>query len=109
MFGSAEASSSRKADERGTIGTLQGGRGLAALGVVLHHAGLAAGAFAGPFLGQSLLNLGYLGVDFFFVLSGFIIYHSTADRGRSLGQYSVARFRRVYLPYWPDGVGMALL
>ena len=55
------------------------------------------------------LEFGYLGVDFFFVLSGFIIFHSTVGRDRTLRQYAVARFRRVYLPYWPIGIAVALL
>ena len=55
------------------------------------------------------LEYGYLGVDFFFVLSGFIIFHSTTGRGRTLSQYTLARFRRVYLPYWPVGIAVALI
>lgn len=56
-----------------------------------------------------LLRYGYLGVDFFFVLSGFIIFHSTVGREKTLADYSLARFRRIYLPYWPVGIGIALL
>jgi exopolysaccharide production protein ExoZ len=91
-----------------TIDTLQAGRGVAALAVVIHHSGLAAHDFGAPFPGASAATLGYLGVDFFFVLSGFIIYHSTVGRGRSPRQYAAARFRRVFLPYWPVGLAMAL-
>jgi peptidoglycan/LPS O-acetylase OafA/YrhL len=69
-----------------TIECLQAGRGIAATAVVIHHASLAARDVGGPFAGQRWLELGYLGVDFFFVLSGFIIYPSAhfvarADRG----------------------------
>ena len=56
-----------------------------------------------------ILKNGYLGVDFFFVLSGFIIYHSTVGRGRTARDYGWARFKRVYLPYLPIGIAMALL
>lgn len=91
-----------------TIDSLQAGRGIAALAVVLLHSALAARSFGGAFAGYSALSYGYLGVDFFFVLSGFIIYHSTVGRGRSATYFATARFRRVYLPYLPIGIGLAL-
>src|SRR5689334_4430297 len=90
-----------------TINSLQAGRALAALAVVVHHSALAAHDFGGGSF--DLLSYGWLGVDFFFVLSGFIIFHSTVGRNKTLADYSIARFRRIYLPYWPVGVGIALL
>jgi peptidoglycan/LPS O-acetylase OafA/YrhL len=66
-------------------------------------------AFSTPFLADRILKLGYLGVDFFFVLSGFIIFHSTIGRNRTIGSYAAARFKRVYLPYLPVGLSLALL
>lgn len=92
-----------------TIQSLQAGRALAALAVVSFHVNLAAHDFGRDHLHVPLFQFGYLGVDFFFVLSGFIIYHSTAGRGRSVADYAWARFRRVYLPYLPMGVGLAVL
>jgi exopolysaccharide production protein ExoZ len=97
-----------KRNRRGTIESLQAGRGAAALAVVLLHCSLAGHDFGGPYLGYQLFRFGYLGVDFFFVLSGFIIYHSTVGKNRTVGEYVMARFRRVYLPYWPVGIAMAL-
>lgn len=91
------------------IESLQAGRAIASLAVVSHHAALAAVAFSGPFMGYGVFELGYLGVDFFFVLSGFIIFHATVGKGKSAAQYAQSRFRRVYLPYLPVGIGMALL
>lgn len=88
---------------------MQAGRALAALAVVVHHASLAARDFGSAFWGFSILESGYLGVDFFFVLSGFIIFHSTVPQNRELASYAQARFRRVYLPYWPVGLGIAVL
>lgn len=89
--------------EQSTILSLQAGRGLAALAVVVMHSSMAAAA------GYSALQYGWTGVDFFFVLSGFIIYHSTLERDRGPREYATARFRRIYLPYWPIGIGIALL
>ncbi len=89
--------------------TLQAGRALAALAVVFHHAALASAGFHGPFYGENALTLGYLGVDFFFVLSGFIIAHTVFISQRGLSHYVSARVRRVYLPYLPIGIAMALL
>jgi peptidoglycan/LPS O-acetylase OafA/YrhL len=92
-----------------TIASLQAGRGVAALAVVLLHSALAARNFGGPFPAFALLSHGYIGVDYFFVLSGFIIYHSTIDRRRGLARYFSARFKRVYLPYWPVGIAIGLV
>lgn len=88
-----------------TFRTLQTGRALAAVAVVAHHAVLAAKDFGK--LDGSVLEYGWLGVDFFFVLSGFIIAHSAP--GKTLGEFGWHRLRRVLLPYLPIGLGMALL
>lgn len=92
---------------------LEAMRGVAALWVLLHHATLAAEGFLGP-LGPefAFLSNGFLGVDFFFVLSGFIIATSSMaliDSGRGLREYVTARAVRIYVPYLPIGVAMLLL
>ncbi len=51
---------------------LTGLRGMAAVLVVMHHASLHLGAVDLPWAG-GLLRKGYLGVDLFFVLSGFVM------------------------------------
>ena len=63
------------------INSLQVFRGIAALAVVAHHAALSTDAFVQSLPGGWLrvFDLGAFGVDFFFVLSGFIIMH--AHRG----------------------------
>lgn len=51
-------------------------RGFAALAVVIHHAAQSTSAFIGNLpIGLHILNFGKYGVDFFFVLSGFIMMY----------------------------------
>lgn len=85
--------------------TLEACRALAATVVVLHHAGnlVAQPRFYGahPFAGH-LQNFN-VGVDFFFVLSGFIIawvHWNDIGDGSRLRRYAIKRFLRVYPPYW---------
>lgn len=78
-------------------------RGIAALGVALHH----IEAVNGP-ASWRLLDNGGLFVDFFFVLSGFVIAASYGDRlaqGFSLARYAVLRIGRV----WPLHAAMVLV
>lgn len=69
-------------------------RGFAALYVVVYHLN---GDFDFP-----LLAYGYLGVQLFFVISGFIItYVHGQDRGvAKLKKFFVRRFTRIYPAYW---------
>ncbi|HLH13135.1 MAG TPA: acyltransferase [Methylovirgula sp.] len=87
------------------LGLLELGRGLASALVVFHHSGdiLAEKRFYGiDAFGGHLHNFN-VGVDFFFVLSGFIIaWVHWGDIGKRdrLGRYAVRRFSRIYPPYW---------
>jgi exopolysaccharide production protein ExoZ len=50
-----------------------------------------------------IFDFGFAGVDFFFVLSGFIMMHVHADdlgQPRALGAYLGKRFSRIYPAYW---------
>lgn len=90
-------------------------RGLAAWFVVLFH---IRGSIAGlPRAAEAVLAKGYLAVDFFFLLSGFVIWLTYAERLRAEGPGGIPRFlwRRI-ARIWPlhlvvlgAGVALALL
>ena len=56
-----------------TLESIQVARGLAALAVVFYHASLLFTQKAGLNIFSGIGKYGYMGVPFFFVLSGFII------------------------------------
>jgi peptidoglycan/LPS O-acetylase OafA/YrhL len=71
--------------------TLNAMRGLAAVAVVFFH--------SDELLSAQIAPGGYLAVDIFFVLSGFVIAHAYEDRlkgGLSLGRFTLARMIRFY-------------
>ena len=81
------------------------GKAIAAILVLLYHLGIAIssdkyfgiGGFQTPF------SFGNAGVEFFFVLSGFIIYFAhkqDLSQTGKLGIYAVKRFTRIYPTYW---------
>lgn len=91
---------------------LEGMRAFAALWVLVHHGVQAIRSFMGDTGPVPLLYNGYLGVSFFFILSGFIIAHSVTRlpaTGAGLRHYALARMLRIYIPYLPVGVAMYLL
>lgn len=91
------------------IGGLQMLRGVAATLVVLFHL-QAAAVTEGH--GAGLLGWfqgGAVGVDVFFVLSGFVIFHAMQDRAdRGAGWFLRQRFWRIVPPYWAV-LGLTLL
>jgi len=92
-----------------TINSLQAGRAIAALAVVVHHTGQSTNAFSDSFprLIHNLSLYGYLGVDFFFVLSGFIIYYTSSNMDR-VNLFFGKRLRRIFIPYLPVGLTLAI-
>lgn len=93
---------------------LQVYRGFAALMVVIHHAVGSLDYYHKT--GNSFFNIlglvGKLGVDFFFVLSGFIIAYSAHfkySKPNALREYVVGRVLRIYVPYLPVGIAMLFL
>jgi len=83
---------------------VEAGRGVAALLVVLYHAALhVEGDIPGSAVLWGLPHFGHAGVDFFFVLSGFIIsfvHRKDLGRPNRLGHYLERRFTRVFPFYW---------
>lgn len=77
-------------------------RGIAALLVVIFHANAAGREFEGPVF--AWLGFAEHGVDFFFVLSGFIIHlahgHEIGSGPASLRAYLIKRFIRLLPPLW---------
>lgn len=78
-------------------------RGFAALWVALHHGFLSLEAMVLPenSFFHNLILRGWLGVDLFFILSGFIMYHSNASKVsissfNSIKTFVVKRFARIY-------------
>jgi len=80
-------------------------RGIAALLTVIFHVGLVLSSFGGQLLDgriSSVLNRMYLMVDFFFVLSGFILcyvyaeYFEDSVSRQDFKKFTIARFARIY-------------
>ena len=95
------------------ITSLQIGRGLAALAVVLFHARLGTNSFVAPLPPaiEGILARGNLGVDFFFILSGFIILHVHLDdlsTFAALRSYVFKRLTRIFVPYLPVALIVAI-
>jgi peptidoglycan/LPS O-acetylase OafA/YrhL len=85
--------------------SIEAARGLAAVMVVLMHAAnlMRVEHLSGHVGLGNVFGFGYVGVDFFFVLSGFIIAHvNSAELGHagSVPHYLWRRFSRVYPIYW---------
>jgi exopolysaccharide production protein ExoZ len=85
--------------------SIQFARGIAALLVTLYHGSrmVAPPQYAGHDGFGGALSFGHAGVEFFFVLSGFIIYfvhHSDLGQPRQLPRYAWRRASRIYPSYW---------
>lgn len=79
-----------------TIHELDSLRGLAAILVVLYHIPFF---FGGTLHAFSIIHHGYLAVDLFFVLSGFVIFNAYGERIQNLTQlfeFQFLRFGRLY-------------
>ena len=72
---------------------LDGLRGVAAMMVIVFH------CFETyiPLIGTQIINHGYLAVDFFFILSGFVIGYAYNDRWNSMTTWGFFKRRLVRL------------
>ncbi|MBT2482304.1 acyltransferase [Streptomyces sp. ISL-94] len=85
------------------LAVLDGVRVLAALAVLFYHYVVLASAWGEPPAGlfpvaHRFAVYGWLGVEIFFLVSGFVICMSTW--GRSLGDFAVSRVSRLFPAYW---------
>ncbi len=82
------------------IDSLQVLRAIAAAAVMFFHGtGMMEKSHGYSFL-DGFFAQGFSGVDLFFVISGFIIYHTTVDTGMSRREFVRRRLIRIYPIYW---------
>jgi peptidoglycan/LPS O-acetylase OafA/YrhL len=93
-------------DTSSRLKTIDGLRGIAALAVVVFHLGEASRVSYGDWVPAWVawtIHQGSLGVDVFFVLSGFVIAYSVRSATYTvgfLGSFAVRRLVRLDPPYW---------
>ena len=85
--------------------SIEAARGIAALMVASMHAAnlMNTPQFSGHIGMWGFFDFGYVGVDFFFVLSGFIItyvHYRDLDQPQRIPIYLWRRFSRIYPIYW---------
>lgn len=87
-------------------------RGLAALLVLIHHGAKIGKDYLNYEYVGNIFSAGWIGVDFFFVLSGFIIYYiHSKDIGikSQAKNFFLKRFIRVYPIYWIMTIALTAL
>ncbi len=91
----SDPSGTGPAQPRVFFGALESMRGLAAFMIVFYH----MPAWYEPFTSLAIVRSGHLSVEFFFVLSGFVLFHSFGSRirdGRALLRFVGSRIGRLY-------------
>ena len=99
MLVSSSANVPIAAPSRTKLRTLTTLRFLAALHVVLFHMRVVGILAGGPWWYQNFASIGYIGVNCFFVLSGFILVYTYAGSSLSSWRFWQARFARIYPAY----------
>ena len=88
-----------------TFNNIQALRGIAALLVLFHHSLPHFKAMnISNVVFESIAKFGFLGVDIFFVISGFVMAKTTIDKPQNLNasvQFILKRFLRIFLGFWP--------
>lgn len=90
--------------QRKMIDELTGLRGIAALFIIFNHILLVCPVLGTTSLSSYLSCFGIMGMDLFFILSGFVIYYNYADKIKENPQegiikFLIARFARLYPLY----------
>jgi len=93
---------------------LQAGRGLAAISVAAFHLSvvMSLDRYGGEGVFREYTRHGFRGVDFFFILSGFIIlfaHHRDIGVPAAWKEYAYRRFVRVFPVYWLYTAGFCVL
>jgi len=109
----APAAPPRRSAASGHVAVVDGFRGFCALMVILPHCWLAAGIPLlddGPL--RALICVGGFGVDYFFVISGFVLFlpvvRHAGDFGR-VGSYAIRRAARIVPAYYVSLAGLVAL
>ena len=89
--------------EKKSIETLQALRFLAALLVVIYHVFLHYQARKGTLPVQFNRYISFVGVDIFFVISGYVMWRTTASRSamNDAARFLYNRCVRIFAGYWP--------
>ena len=110
---SADHVPSTTGEKRVRVPAIDGFRGYAAIAVLLFHVTYAAGR---PPLDEGIIRnvliSGYMGVDFFFVISGFLLFLPAVTNGGRLGDlrsYALRRAARIIPAYYLLLVGVVVL
>lgn len=92
------------------IASFDGLRGIAVLNVVLFHCFymLSSTHYFGQNIMANISKYGWLGVDLFFIISGFVISF-TLYKYNNVKSFCVARFARLYPTYWAAIIFAAIL
>ena len=102
----------RETDPLKVVPALDGARGFAIILVILYHCWIAAqNARLDDGLARDFLASGYIAIDMFFVISGFVLFLPTA-RDRAFGSvrdYAMRRVARVTPAYYLVLIGIALV